>query len=268
MKRTFKMPAPQLSYLKEVNIDLDMTGRHYALLAKSKDMNILPEDVALSILKDLIEEDANQLTLPELRYLFMMVKINNLENDYTVNIQCEHIKGKKICGCMNHVNVKLQDSDLNPTPSDYEPPKIKFRRDDKEKEYTIMPPTVKQISQLYDFFATNKNADFTKIVNDNDLSFQFDFLYGLLHLRDSEGNCFVMDTDNFADFIDTGLCEDKKTPKPSVININKMSVIRQLLLFVKEVGAFGVQETVIDTNCKECGGRLIVPIPLLNGMLD
>lgn len=267
MKRTFKMPAPQLSYLKEVNIDLDMTGRHYALLARAKDM--LPEDVALSILKDLMEEDANMLTLAELRYLFMMVKINNLENDYTVDIQCEHInKNGKTCGCMNHVKVQLQNSDLNPTPSDYEPPKIKFRRDDTEKEYTVMPPTVKKVSELYDFFITQKNATSVDIINDDTLTFQFNLLFGLISLIDSDGNPFVKDTDNFADFIDDGNMEDGKTPKPSVININKMPVIRELFRYVNEVGAYGVQETIVDTTCKECGERIIVPVPLLNGLLD
>ena len=59
MKRTIKLPAPQLSILKEVNLDLDMTGRHYAQLASSEGQ--LPEDVVLSILKDLVDEDANQL---------------------------------------------------------------------------------------------------------------------------------------------------------------------------------------------------------------
>ena len=265
MKRTFKMPAPQLSYLKEVDIDLDMTGRHYALLARAKGM--LPEDVALSILKDLMEEDAYKLTLAELRYLFMMVKINNLENDYTVEIQCEHIKGKKTCGCINRVKVQLQDSDLNPTPSDYEPPKIKFRRDDTEKEYTVMPPPAKRISQLYDFFVTQKSADPEKIINDDSLSFEFSFLDALLHLVDSNGEPFVKEDDNFEDFIDDGLCEDNKTPKPTVININKMPVIRQLLEYVNEVDSYGVQPTTVDTNCKECGGRLIVSIPLLDGLL-
>ena len=265
MKRTFKMPAPQLSYLKEVNIDLDMTGRHYALLARARDM--LPEDVALSILKDLMEEDANQLTLAELRYLFMMVKINNLENDYVVDIQCEHIKGKKTCGCINHVKIQIQDTDLNPTPSDYEVPKIKFRRDETEKEYKVMPPTVKRISELYDFFVTQKNANPEKIINDDQLSFEFSFLSGLLHLVDLEGNPFIRETDNFADFIDDGLCEDNKMPKPTVININKMSVIRQLLAYVNEVDSYGVQPTTVDVNCKECGGRLIVPVPLLDGLL-
>ena len=266
MKRTFKMPAPQLSYLKEVNIDLDMTGRHYALLARAKSM--LPEDVALSILHDLMEEDANKLTLAELRYLFMMVKINNLEDEYVVNIKCEHIKGKKTCGHINHVKVQLHDSDLNQTPSDYKPPKIKFRRDDTEKEYTVMPPTAKRISELYDFFVTQKNASPQQIIEDDGLSFDFSFLSALLHLVDSNGEPFVKENDNFADFIDDGLCEDGKTPKPTVININKMSVIKQLLEYVNEVDSYGVQPTTVDVNCEECGGRLIVPVPLLNGLID
>ena len=266
MKRTIKLPAPQLSYLKEVNIDLDMTGRHYALLASCEGM--LPEDVALSILKDLMEEDANKLTLPELRYLFMMVKINSLENKYGIDIQCQHIKGKGLCNAMNHVDILLSDADLNPTPSDYEPPKINFRRDDKEKEYTVMPPTVKRISELYDFFLTKKNANQEKIINDKTLSFEFTFLQGLLHLVDKEGNPFVKDDDNFADLLDTGLCEDSKTPKPTVLNINKLNTITKLLEYVIEVDSYGVQPTAIDIKCKECGGRIIVQVPLLNGLVD
>ena len=47
MRKTIKLPAPELSQLKEVNIDLDMTGRHYALLATAEGQ--VPEDVAISI---------------------------------------------------------------------------------------------------------------------------------------------------------------------------------------------------------------------------
>ena len=89
MRKTIKSPTPQLSILKEINIDLDMTGRHYALLASCEGQ--LPEDVVLSILKDLVEEDANKLTLSELRYLFMLVKINSLENKYVISVECTHI---------------------------------------------------------------------------------------------------------------------------------------------------------------------------------
>ena len=260
MRKTIKMPAPQLSWLKEVNIDLDMTGRHYALLASCEGQ--LPEDVALSILKDLMEEDANKLTLTELQYLFMLVKINSLENNYVVDVECPH------CNKTNSVKILLSDADLNPTPSDYEVPKILFRDKDTEKEYSVMPPTMDKISHLYDYFVTEKNADQDKITNDKALLFDFSVLYGLLHLVDSNGNPFVKDTDNFNDLLDTSLLEDNKTPKPTVLNMNKHSTIRKLLELVAEVGSYGVQKKTYDTKCKECGGRFIFPLPLLYGVSD
>ena len=268
MKKTIKLPAPQLSWLKEVNIDLEMTGRHYALLSSCE--NMLPEDVALSILKDLIEEDANKLTLSELRYLFMMVKINSLEGNYTANIECSHItKNKKICGALNQVKVSLSETDLHPTPADYEVPTIKFRYNDTEKEYKVIPPTINKISALYDYFITQKNANQEKILEDKTLSFDFAFIQALLHLVDFQGNCLIPDdTYNFDTYIDTGLCEDNRTPKPTVLNINKMSTITKLLELVTEVDSYGVQPTTVDINCKECGGRLIVQIPLLHGLID
>ena len=83
MRKTIKLPAPQLSQLKEVNVDLDMTGEHYMQIASSEGQ--VPEDVALSIVKDLMEEDANKLTMAELRYIFMLIKINVGSNQYNLN---------------------------------------------------------------------------------------------------------------------------------------------------------------------------------------
>lgn len=267
MKKFIKLPAPQLSYLKEVNIDLEMKGRHYAILASCEGQ--LPEDVALSILKDLVEEDANKLTLAELRYLFMLVKINSLENKYGVDLQCQHtLKNGKTCNHVNHVDILLSDADLNPTPSDYEVPKIRFVKGDTEKEYSVIPPYATKISALYNYFITEKNADQDAIIEDKKLSFEFSFLNALLHLVDSKGEPFVTEDDNFSDLLDMGLCEDNKTPKPTVLNLNKMSTIQNLLEKVIEVDSYGVQPTTIDINCEECGGRIIVQVPLLNGLVN
>ena len=267
MKKTIKMPAPQLSWLKEVNIDLDMTGRHYALLASCEGQ--LPEEVALSILKDLVEEDANQLTLAELRYLFMLVKIENLENEYTVTAICQHHKKDgTLCNHENHVKVFISDADLNPTSSDYEPPKIKFRRDNTEKEYSVLEPPVNRIVELYNYFQTSRNATSLDIEKDDELKRDFSMLYGLLHLYDSEGNPFVKETDNFSDLIDTGYMEDNKTPKPTVININKFTSFNKLLDYTLQVDSFGVQTKEYDIVCEECGGRIVFQLPLLNGLVD
>jgi hypothetical protein len=259
MRKTIRLPAPQLSQLKEVNIDLDMTGRHYALLAESEGQ--LPEDVALSILKDLIEEDANKLTLTELRYLFILVKINNLENDYTVTLTCQHTNKKgKVCGCINKMQVFLSDADLNDTPSDYVPPKILFRSGNKEtgfteKEYSVIPPTMNWESALYNFFQTEYNATQEQIIEDKKLAFNYTFLRGLLHLIDSDGHRLVKDTDNFKDLL-------------SYLDVNKFTIINHLYELVNEVGKYGVQNKVYEIKCKECGGSIIFQLPLLNGLVD
>lgn len=259
MRRTIKLPAAQLSALKEVNIDLDMTGRHYALLASCEGQ--LPEDVALSILKDLVEEDANQLTLTELRYLFILVKINSLENDYSVTAECMHKKKDGTpCGNMIKVDLHLSDGDLNDTPSDYVPPKIIFKVGNKEdgiteKEYSIIPPVMKEESRLYNYFITVRNVSYDEISEDKKQSFDYTYLRALLHLVDSDGNRLVKDTDNFDDLF-------------SYLDINKFQTITKLYDDVIDVNKFGVQNKLYEVKCKECGGTSVFQLPLLYGLLD
>ena len=61
MRKTITLPTPQLSYYKEVNVDLDMKGNHYLELGEARGK--IPEEVALSIVRSLMEEDANKLTI-------------------------------------------------------------------------------------------------------------------------------------------------------------------------------------------------------------
>lgn len=254
MRKNIKLPAPQLSQLKEINLDLDMTGRHYSLLASCDGQ--LPEDVALSILKDLMEEDANKLTLAELRYLFMLVKINSLENEYIVNVTCSHKnKNGEECGHVNEVKIFLSDADLNPTPSNYAPPRIKFRTKDTEKEYTVMPPTMNKESQLYNYFLVERGENQDAITSNKKSSFDYTYLHSILHLVDDEGNRFVKDTDKFDDLF-------------QYLDCNKYQTITELYEKVYEVGSFGVQNKVYEIECKECGGRIIFQLPLLNGLVD
>ncbi len=254
MRKLIKMPAPQLSQVKEVNIDLDMNGRHYALLASCEGQ--LPEDVALSILKDLVEEDATKLTISEVRYLFMLVKINSLENKYSVNVECTHTKKDgKPCGCNNKFDVFLSDSDLNPTPDDYKIPTIIFKTEKSEKEYKVIPPTISNESKLYNYFLTQKNATAEQIEKSKELSFEFSFIRGLLHLVDSDGNRFVPDDSNLDDLM-------------KFLDYNKFQTINQLYDKVIEVNKFGVQNKIYTVKCKECGGTLVFQLPLLSGLVD
>ena len=272
MKKTIRLPAPQLSILKEVTIDLDMTGRHYALLASCEGQT--PEDVALSILKDLVEEDATQLTLPEVRYLFMLVKINSLENHYSVNVICNnmvHTKDKdgkefeKECDCVNHYDVFLSDADLNPTPPNYEVPIVKFNRDGVEKDYKVLPPAIVEESKLYNYFLTERGANQEQIMQNKELLYEFSFLRALLHLVDEEGHRFVKPDDNYNVFI------DKSSPKENpntLYNLNNYQVITKIFDAVMEVNEYGVQPKIYELKCKECGGTVLFQLPLLNGLID
>lgn len=254
MRKTLTSPAPQLSQLKTFNIDLDMTGRHYALLASCEGQ--VPEEVALSILKDLLEEDANKLTLAELRYLFMMVKINSMENEYTVFVTCTHNKEDGTpCKHESKYKVHLSDNDLNKTPNDYKVPTIIWRTEEAEKEYLIMPPTMDLESKLYEYFQTDKNISFDKISEDKQAAFEFTFIRDAMHLVDKDGNRLVN--------LDTNLSEVNK-----YLDSNKYKTIQKLYELCSQVDSYGVQNKIYKMKCKECGGNLVFHLPLLNGLVD
>lgn len=256
MRKTIKLPAPQLSHLQQVDIDLDMSGRHYAELATSEGQ--IAEDVALSILKDLIEQDANKLTINELRYLFMLVKINALDNNYTVNIKCTHMrKDGKPCGHVNTYQVRLSDADLNRTPKNYKVPEINFVVDDKtQKTFKVMPPYMEMESALLNWFMIEKGHTTEEIENDKDVSLQFTFLRSCMHLVDKEGNWLIDKVEQFED------CDH-------YLDLNKFDTVKNLYSLCNEVDSFGVQANKLyELTCKECGGRLVFQLPLLNGLVD
>lgn len=255
MKRTIKSPAPQLSELKEFNIDLDMTGRHYAQLATSEGQ--IPEDVALSIIKDLLEEDASKLTIAELRYLFILVKINSLENNYNVTIGCTHEVNGKECGCLNHVKVHLSDGDLNICPKNYKIPEIEFILDEKGtfKKYSVLPPTMAMESALLNWFMNVKNVTLDAIADDKKTSMEYTFIRSLMHLKEKDGNRLINEINDFE-------------PALKYLDFNKYQTVSKLYDYCNEVDKFGVQNKVYEIKCKECGGLLVYRLPLLHGLVD
>lgn len=255
MRKTIKLPAPELSQLKEVDIDLDMTGRHYATLATSEGQ--IAEDVAFGILKDLIEQDANKLTLPELRYLFMLVKINAMENSYFVDVACTHTNKKgEVCGFVNNFEVKLSDADLNRTPHGYKVPEIEFvTLEGKEKKYLVMPPTMDMESALLNWFLVEKNHTVEEIAENAQDALSFSFIRSLMHLIDENGNRLISEINQFE-------TADK------YFDCNKFTTVKKLYEYCTQVDSFGVQDKTYEFKCKECGGRIVFRLPLLNGLVD
>lgn len=246
MIQTITLPAPQLSELKQVTVDLDMTGRHYALLATS--INAVPEDLALSILHGLMKENPDKLTMAELRYVFTLVKIHSLEDKYTATITCA-------CGCDNVFDMHLSDSDLNRTPDDYVVPTIDFATEkDKTKEYQIIPPCMDMESALYNWFLTEKNKTLDDIAKDLGTSMEYTFIRSCMHLT-SNGERLVTQANQFETVL-------------TWLDVNKYSTIEKLYEKCLEVDSFGVQNTVRTEKCKECGKLLTFQLPLLYGLTD
>jgi hypothetical protein len=255
MKKNIKLPAPMLSQLKEVNVDLDMRGRHYAEIATSDGQ--LPEEVALSIVNDLMDEDANKLTLNELRYIFMLIKINSLENDYKVTVTCTHEKKDgSICGHENVKQIKLSDADLNFPKKNYQPPVIKFiyGEEKKEKEWRVMPPTVDMECAVLNWFLAEKGIKREELLLDKKESFNFTYLRSVMHLVDEvTGERAVKDMTDFEAVLEG-------------IDDNKYAVVHKLYELVEEVSQYGLTSKMYELTCKECGGKLVFHLPLLDGL--
>ena len=253
MKKNIKLPAPMLSQLKEVNVDLDMKGRHYAEIATSEGQ--LPEEVALSIVKDLMEEDANKLTLNELRYIFMLIKINSLENDYKVTVTCTHEKKDGTpCGCENTEKIRLSDADLNFPKKSYKPPVIKFTYEGQEKEWIVMPPTVDMECAVLNWFLSEKGLKREDLLLDKKASFDFTYIRSVMHLvNEVTGERAVKDITDFEEALKS-------------IDDNKYSVVHKLYELVEEVGQYGLTSKMYEITCKECGGKLVFHLPLLDGL--
>lgn len=254
MTKNIKLPAPQLSQLKEVNVKLDMTGRHYRLLATSQ--NELPEEVILSITKDLLQEDAAKLTLNELRYVFTLIKINSLENEYNVKVACKNYnpKTKKTCNTINEIRVALSDSDLNKTPENYKVPEIEFcYEENKPETYFVMPPTVDTEIALIQLFTIERNKDAT-VFTDLKESVDYSMCLALLHLVSKDGERMIKQFASIDDIM-------------KFLDYNSYQSTSKLIEFMNEVESFGVQNKVYECTCKECGSKLSYQIPLLHGLV-
>lgn len=252
MYKNLKMPAPELSELKEVNVDLDMTGRHYAMLTSAGKYNI-PEDLALSILRDLMEEDPNKLTMAELRYVFTMVKIHSLENEYYVTVKCN------TCGKSHKYSLLLSDADLHRTPEGYQIPTIMFKTDKQgaEKEYYVKPPLMNMESALYDWFLTEKGKTLEDIATDDETTFNFAWIRSCMHLVDTVTNeRLIKDISQFELAL-------------SYLNANKYSMIDGFFDKCNEVDSFGVQNPDYKLPCKTkgCKGTVEFQLPFFYGLL-
>lgn len=249
MNKQIDLPAPSLSALKKVHLTMDMTGKHYELLAAYEGGS--PEQVILSILTDLMEEDANKLTREEANYLFTLVRIASLGDDIPMNITCPHCKHE------GKATAKLSATDLKTTPILYKIPTVEWvcERGKEPETFQIVPPPLAMEVSLFDWFLTTQDKTRQQLLSEKPLLMMFSMLKALLHLTRRDGTRFIETTDDFQMAHET-------------LSFNPYRTTAQLDTYQTEVDSFGMKPNRHTYRCKECGGTSTFHLPLLYGLYN
>ena len=258
MKTNFQLATGPLSYLKEVNIDLELKGKHFDQLVVADEDTY--ERVVLSILSDLMDEDPNKLTLSEMYHLFLFVKVQSLNSKLSLSVRCHNIlhavkdlsEVQRECGALNSFEYSLLDSDIVYCPKNYKIPEISFMTEGKVQQYEVRPPTMNHELDLLAYFQ-EKGVTREDLSRDRQQQLAFAKHRILLHMRGKETG---------EDFF------DRKRREKAVEDIseNSVSFIQKAGELMGEVNSFGVSNKRMTLTCKECGGKVNFRLPLSAGI--
>ncbi len=265
MKKLFELATGKLSFLKEIHLDPIMKGRHFDVLTLGDTENF--EQVVVSILRDLMEEDPEMLTMQELYHVWTYVKILTLGPTLSVTALCpKEIAFKtetkqsasKICNTPLETTVDLaRDSDILRLPKKYKVPSLDFVIDPEEgvKTYYFRPPTLKQEMLLLARFQEEGHSRTDLIsLSKLDVSFHYSKHRMLLHVTDKEGNFLLLDY------------EDRERAVEALKDKNSLKVIASLAKFVQELASFGVVTKEKQVECSSCKSLISLSLPLKSGL--
>ena len=258
MKTKFQLASGPLSYLKEVTIDLEMKGKHFDQLVTADEDTY--ERVVLSILRDLMDEDPYQLTLPEMYHVFLMVKSTSLGHKISLNVRChnvlrsvkDNVEIQRECGALNSFEYSLLESDVVYCPKDYKIPEIEFTLGGRTQRYEVRPPTMTQELDLLAYFQES-GVNRESLLKDKEQQLSFAKHRILLHLRNKEtGDSFF----------------DRKQREAAVKDMaeNSLTFMQRAGDLMAEVNSFGVSNKRMNLTCKECGGKVNFRLPLSSGL--
>ena len=253
-KTKFKLPTGSLSYLKEVTIDLELKARHYDDLVAADENSY--ERAVLAVLKDLMEEDPFQLTMQELYFLWLYVKVHSLGSKITTNVRCKHIihdkHADRECGFLNTAEYSLLESDIVYAPSDFEIPTITFVRGNIADLYDVLPPTMTQELDLFAYFQ-EKGIPKESLLGNKQHTLEYAKHRILIHLRNKNTG------DRFFD-------RQQREMALKDIADNPLSFLKMAGDLMEKVNSFGVSHQRMNLVCKECGGKLTFRLPLQAGL--
>ncbi len=266
MKNLFELATGKLSVLGEVHLDPVMKGRHFDVLTLGDQENF--EQIVISILRDLMDEDPEKLTMQELYHVWTFVEISTLGPTLSVSANCPKEIGfktetgqraSKICNNSLETTINLaEDSDILRLPKKYVIPSLEFLLELEEgsKVYYFRPPTLKEEIFLLSRFQEEgfSRADILDLKNKLDCSFRFSKHRMLLHVTDEEGKFLFSDH------------YDREKAIKILLDGNPMTIIAKITKIVQELATFGVVTKAKNVICSSCQSETKLSLPLKSGL--
>ncbi len=266
MKSLFELATGELSILKKVHLEPIMKGRHFDVLTLGDQENF--EQVVVSILRDLMDEDPEELTMQELYHVWTFVKISTLGPTLSVSANCpkevgfkdeNNNRASKICNTLLETTIDLaSESDICRLPKNYKVPSLDFlvKKEEGTKKYYFRPPPVREEMLLIARFqeAGVSRMDLIDLTKDLKSTFSYSKHRMLLHVTDEKGNFLFFNH------------EDREEAIHFLLEENPLTIMASFTRIVKELATFGVVTKAKDVVCSSCNSSIKLSLPLKSGL--
>lgn len=263
-KALFQLAGGPLSFLKEIHLDLQLKGKHLEPLTYATEDSF--DKTVVSVLNDLMEENAEDLNLQEIYHVWALVKCASLGPSLSIRAHCN----KKVrvensqrqivernCEGLIESSFSVAEADVVRVPGNYKIPTITLPLGEggTEVTYEIKPPRIKEDIFLLDIF---NEMGITKTIlvdvrNNKEESMNYARHRMLLHLC-KNGETVFTSFEERAELI-------------KILNDQcSMSQIKELNNKIAEVSKYGVKFRSVVETCPECKSKVEVFLPLSAGL--
>ena len=244
MKKKIRLPSGKLGYLDSIDIDLEMKGKHFDALTTVQGKHF--EEVVLSILKDLMEQDPYQLTQIDLMYVFTLVKIASFGGQMEITTTCPmqiHVNGGyRQCGAQTKFQLSLADDDV--VYYEGEAPTVTLDCGAGAEVFPVKLPTMFMEIKIINGFE-EKGIAREDLLNDGETALAYSKQRLAAHVFTERYSL-----EQIINALDTGTFKQKA------------DFARQCTLLAD----YGIKHKVYEVKCKECGGRYNYRLPLYAGL--
>jgi hypothetical protein len=249
------LPSKHLNVYGSVSIDTEMSGLHHKTLLTTH-ANMWERAVA-SVIGDLLQDDQSvyKITLPDLIYLFFIVRCQTLGDIITSDWECQRIVKGTECGHVNALSLEFSKFKITSVPDNFKYPVRKLKSSSEDIDCFCRILTVEDEFECIDLFLQgdeelgldphtreeirDKTYDFLRIRLNRALTFS-DSKYSSLSFKEKE------------DILD---------------GKGNYNVITELLVDMGYLTSLGTDLSPRVMKCGKCGGTARVALPFRGDFL-